>query len=170
MRTKIRRDSQHREPTGAQAAWLVCEIAAWRTSRRGAAPPQARAGCRHVAAAAPDGPAQLGSLEPHMARGQRGRCNHKDRDYGRIVSHQKLNRIIMSIVRIEPARSRGRNDDDPSVVERPRKAGRVRQILHLPANVQVMPLAAARSGNDLPSDTFQLNLHGPSIAPRRSLP
>jgi len=45
------------------------------------------------------------------------------REFVRNVSHQKLNRAITSIVRIEPALVTRPIDDDPSVAESPENAG-----------------------------------------------
>ena len=88
--------------------------------RRGLA---ARLRARLVARLAACGDAgMLLCLVPGRSHGQRSH-QPKRRDFVSDVSHQKLNRAITSIVRIEPALVTRPNDEEPSVAESPEKAG-----------------------------------------------
>jgi hypothetical protein len=65
---------------------------------------------------------RLRSLARTRSRGQRGHQPQR-RDFVSHLSHQKLNRAITSIVRMDPALVTRPNDDDPSVAETPENAG-----------------------------------------------
>src|ERR1700723_3395327 len=64
----------------------------------------------------------LPCLSPRRSCGQRSH-EAKRRDFVCRVSHQKLNRAITSMVRIEPALVTRPNDEEPSVAESPENAG-----------------------------------------------
>jgi hypothetical protein len=67
----------------------------------------------------------LTSLTRLSRSGSHSQRSHepKRREFVSDVSHQKLNRAITSIVRIDPALVTRPIDDDPSVAERPENAG-----------------------------------------------
>ena len=68
------------------------------------------------------GPRRLARSSRRLSRGQRSRQPNR-RDFVSYLSHQKLNRAITSIVRIEPALVTRPNDEEPSVAESPENAG-----------------------------------------------
>ena len=63
--------------------------------------------------------ARLSRSRPGDQRGQQP----QRRDFVSHLSHQKLNRAITSIVRMDPALVTRPNEDDPSVAETPENAG-----------------------------------------------